>query len=250
MIRVKQVSRPDYLSPEKVGELTRTFINSNKTKRVWSSEKIKEQLINSSNGKCVYCESNISEESKYMEVEHFKCKDLYPEDVVTWSNLLASCKRCNGIKSNHDVCSEPIINPYSDNPNKHLKLKIARFKAIDTLGKNTIDVLQLNDFQRLVRRRGILVLSLDDNLEELKIIANRFSQGQDPGDRRKLITKCKGLLSECQPSKEYSGIMATTLLHSTDFNEVKVVLEQNDFWDSELSELYQHCVNISFDICE
>lgn len=249
MIRVEQVSCPDYLSPEKVDELTREFINSNKTKRVWSSEKIKKHLMDSSNGKCVYCESDISEESKYMEVEHFKCKDLYPEDVVTWSNLLASCKRCNGIKSDHDVCIEPIINPYNDNPNKHLQLKTARFKAIDSLGKKTIDVLQLNDFQRLVRKRGILVLSLDDNLEDLKIIADHFSQGQSPSNRRKLITKCKGLLSECQPSKEYSGIMATTLLHSTDFHKVKTVLEQNDLWDHELSELYQQCENISFDIC-
>lgn len=97
-----------------------------------------------------------------MKVEYFKYKVVYPDDVVLWRNLLSSCKRCNRIKSNHDVCLNPIINPYIDEPNKHLKVRFARFKPIDDLGKVTINVLKLNDHQRLASKRAKRVIALDD----------------------------------------------------------------------------------------
>ena len=76
-----------------------------------------------SNQKCAYCEGRLDLKSDYMEVEHFRDKKDYPNDVLIWENLLPSCKHCNGNKSSHDVVSEPIINPFVDVPREHIFLK-------------------------------------------------------------------------------------------------------------------------------
>ncbi|MBS0861927.1 hypothetical protein [Providencia rettgeri] len=249
MIKLQQVACPDYLSSVKARELTDEFIRSNNKKSVWNNKNIKNSLLESSHNKCAYCECDVSEESKYMEVEHFKCKSIYPNDVVLWSNLLPSCKRCNGVKSNHDVCLNPIINPYIDEPNQHLKVRFARFRPIDDLGKVTIDVLQLNDHQRLASKRAKLVLALDDKLDELKEKVVNFNNNPTAKDQREILTKIHGILSECQPSEEYSGIMATTLIHNTDFIQIKRILENTTLWSDELSNLYDKCDQIAFDVC-
>ncbi|HDS4100007.1 TPA: hypothetical protein ACKRC9_001769 [Proteus mirabilis] len=250
MIKLEQITCPDYLTSTKVKELTAEFINSNKKKSVWKNKNIINSLLESSHDKCAYCECDVSEESKYMEVEHFKCKILYPNEVVLWSNLLPSCKRCNGIKGDHDVCLNPIINPYIDEPNKHLKVRFARFRPIDDLGKETIDVLQLNDHQRLARKRAKLVIALDDKLDELKRKVVKFYHNPtDDREKRDILTKIYGILNECQPLEEYSGIMSTTLIHNSDFIEIKTILENTTLWNNELSNLYDKCVDIAFDIC-
>lgn len=85
-------------------------------KTVWNYDWLKTALTDSSFNKCCYTEIELGVESKYMEVEHFYHKDKYPERVLDWNNLLPSCKTCNGNKGDHDVGSEPIINPYEENP--------------------------------------------------------------------------------------------------------------------------------------
>ncbi len=49
----------------------------------------------SGNERCMYCE-----DSPANEVEHFRPKDLYPERVFRWENLLLACGMCNAPKSN------------------------------------------------------------------------------------------------------------------------------------------------------
>ena len=69
MIKLKREQKPEYLSDEKVHELTNEFKSSKKT--VWNNDFIKVPLLNSSYGKCAYCECPLTTESNYMEVEHF-----------------------------------------------------------------------------------------------------------------------------------------------------------------------------------
>ena len=45
--------------------------------------------------RCMYCEDSVAD-----EVEHFKPKDLYPENVFVWGNFLYACGPCNGPKNN------------------------------------------------------------------------------------------------------------------------------------------------------
>lgn len=126
-----------------------------------------------SNQKCAYCEGRLDLKSDYMEVEHFRDKKDYPNDVLIWENLLPSCKHCNGNKSSHDVVSEPIINPFVDVPREHIFLKSYLYKPKDELGKSTIYVLDLNDCTRLVIARCTLGTEinkrLEDRLNEIKM---------------------------------------------------------------------------------
>lgn len=46
--------------------------------------------------RCMYCEDSAAD-----EVEHFRPKDLYPEEVFRWTNYLYSCGPCNGGKRHH-----------------------------------------------------------------------------------------------------------------------------------------------------
>jgi len=148
MIKLKREQKPEYLSDEKVHELTNEFKSSKKT--VWNNDFIKVPLLNSSYGKCAYCECPLTTESNYMEVEHFEDKNNNPEKVVSWKNLLPSCKKCNGSKGTHDVVSEPIINPFEDEPREHLSMRLYRLQGKTSKGITSIEVTDLNNSSRLV----------------------------------------------------------------------------------------------------
>lgn len=93
MIPLQRAPKPDYLTDEKVQELTKQYQLDTK-KTVWNRSEIKEPLLESSNKKCAYCECILQETDSYSQVEHFHPKSLYPEEVVIWENLLPSCGRC------------------------------------------------------------------------------------------------------------------------------------------------------------
>jgi uncharacterized protein (TIGR02646 family) len=116
MIKLQAVAKPLQLTNEKVKQLTAEYKQSEKA--VWKKTYITQTLLLMSFDKCCFCETKLNEESKYLEVEHFHPKSLYPDEVVSWTNLLPICKRCNGKKWNHDTKLEPIIHPVKDNPKK------------------------------------------------------------------------------------------------------------------------------------
>src|SRR5690554_3867131 len=109
MIKLTRGAKPVELTLAIEKELTDEFKKTGAS--VWRKDYITNGLLAYSNNKCAYCECDITEESKYLEVEHFHHKDSYPDEVVQWENLLPSCKKCNATKSSHDTYVEPIINP-------------------------------------------------------------------------------------------------------------------------------------------
>ena len=151
MIPLQFVPKPAILTEEYVREKTAHFNATNE--KVWGSVRLTRALLEMGRNKCAYCECNIAEESKYMEVEHYKPKSLYPDDVLNWDNLLPSCKRCNGQKDNHDVVSQPIVNPRFDLPNEHLKFRGAYLFHKSPIGETTKEKLKLNDPERLLPSR-------------------------------------------------------------------------------------------------
>lgn len=114
MIKLERQPKPNYLSEAAVIELTEKFKSDGSS--VWNHPQIKTPLLASSYEKCAFCECSLSDESKYMEVEHFKYKSLYKDLVVEWTNLLPTCKRCNIAKGIHDVTADLIVNPYEVDP--------------------------------------------------------------------------------------------------------------------------------------
>lgn len=237
MIKLLRHPKPAFLSAEKVAELTSNHKAG--IKSVWNVDEIKNPLLLSSHYKCAYCECNIVEESKYMEVEHFECKSIYPDRVVDWDNLLPSCKRCNGNKHSHDVRVQPIVNPYFDNPVMHFSIKVYRFSGRTEKGKITIGVIDLNNSERAVRPR----FDIGETIAELVIsISEKFElycKTKSVAKRNNLIGAVEATLIECQPNAEYAATSATLLLGNDDFIDMIQQMKTVQLWSDELEALYQ-----------
>lgn len=245
MVKLIPVPRPAALTDQLVNELTQEFINTGKT--VWKGNGIEEALLTMSHNKCCYCECNVTEESKYLEVEHFHHKDKYKNQVLLWSNLLPSCKRCNGTKNDHDVVIDPIINPVIDNPQDHLSFRAYRLYSKSDLGRKTIDIINLNHPERLVKKRFELGDQLIEELSDLFDLSNEYDNGTSTSTRRKnrICTKMEKLLVEAIPSSSYAATMATVLLNEETYQQTKHIFINNNLWTANFQTLehqVQSCV--------
>lgn len=238
MIRLERATKPSFLTDEKVQELTDKFKSDGTS--VWHIDELKKILLDSSYGKCAYCECNLTEESKYMEVEHFEDKKNNPDKVILWENLLPSCKRCNGKKSTHNVITEPIINPYEDFPKEHIKLKNYRFYKIDASikGENSIEVLDLNNYERLIFPRFEIGNKLQDTILLAKEKLNNYLDNKSVRNKNKIVGVIEEILKECQYNSIYSATTSTILLNDEKFNEIMKEMKKELIWELDLEELY------------
>lgn len=245
MIKLIRLPKPTYLSATKVAELTQKYKDTGES--VWNHDDIKTTLLTSSNNKCAYCECKLTEESTYMEVEHFEDKKNNENKVVEWDNLLPSCKRCNGAKGTHDVIAEPIVNPYIDDPKEHFYLRPYRLKHKTIEGKNSIDVNDLNNTERLVHKRFEIGTKLEETIENAEDRYQQYMEDKTTRRKNKFVSIMKSLLSECQPTSIYSATTAT-ILHTNDlYQQLIENLKSEDLWDDELEELFNNSKNLVFD---
>lgn len=248
MIKLIRNPKPSQLTNQKVAALVNEY--KIEGSNVWSQTYIKEALLELSKEKCCYCECNIKEESKYMEVEHFLPKKYYPDLVVDWDNLLPSCKRCNLNKGEHDPNKEYIINPCKDDPKVHIAMKNYRLKPKDQTGRDTIDVLYLNDTERLVQSRFMIGNNVQESLEKIADNLNEYYQGISTSTRRKnmVINGLKSLLRQGLPQKDYAATVATVILNDENYAGCKSILSELNFWDNELNclekSLLENCLEL------
>lgn len=236
MIKLERTSPPLKLTPVFVTTQTAEFI-ANET-NVWNVDWLKESLLELSYGKCAYCECDLKEEAKYMEVEHFEDKANNPKKVLEWDNLLPSCKRCNGSKSTHDVISDPIVNPFIDTPSTHLTLRLYRFKSKDIKGKNTIDVVDLNHTERAVKKRFEVGEQLEKAIEKAFERLELYEANTITQRRNKLLCIVEDILLECQKESTYSAT-CSTILHSSDvYSEIRQKMQTLGIWSKELETLH------------
>ena len=174
-----------------------------------------------------------------MEVEHFHYKDEYQDEVMEWNNLLPACKRCNGIKSDHDTVVDPIIDPSLVNPKAHLLFWNYRFKAMDDLGKMTISVLDLNDQERLVKKRFEIGNAIHTRLEEINEITDDYISGVQVSARRRnrIVNGLKRLMKEGLPDAIYAATCSTIITTDSEYSTLKVKLIASGLWDVELADL-------------
>ena len=235
MIKLTLPPKPTKLT-EQEDALTREFIASGKEKTVWRKDYIVDPLLEMTSHKCAYSEVKLNEEGKYMEVEHFKHKNLYPNDVVRWGNLLPSCKECNVSKGTHDVVNSPIINPIIDKPQDHLSIHYGHFSHKDEKGHNTIEVLDLNntDIFKVPRFReaNYVIDALSKAFLSLK-------EADSQRKKEKSIREIKMIFLKCgQPDATYSASTATYILYDwSEFSELKAYLNKNGYWDEVFDEL-------------
>jgi len=231
MIRLHPVPRPAKLTDDKVKELTERYQREQKS--VWNEQFIKDALLQLSHGKCCYCECDVTRGGSYLEVEHFHPKSLYPEEVICWENLLPACKRCNVHKRDHDTKQEPIIHPIQDEPQSHLSLRNYRLYSKTPLGEKTIDVLDLNDRERLVEKRFEIGDRLLTDLEHLWLDLPDSATRKLSRKRQKLID----LMKEGTARYEYSATAATVILQDDNYQKIKLWFIQKNLWDDELNNL-------------
>ncbi|MCA1042900.1 HNH endonuclease [Bacillus toyonensis] len=236
MIHITRTNCPSKLINEKT-KLTQEFINNGSS--VWGKSYIKSALLEMSHNKCAYCECKLDEESKYIEVEHFLPKNVYPQLVVDWNNLLPSCKRCNGKKGTHDSQQESIIDPTVDIPNNHIKMFNYLIKGKDMKGKTTVDVLHLNQLDRLVQPRMLIGTATIETVEILLEMAENFCLGNNTTTRikRRIVNGTSQLLVEAQPHSQYSATVASVLFTNEDFFKLKKIMIKCELWDTEHQDL-------------
>ncbi|OJX51888.1 MAG: HNH endonuclease [Flavobacterium sp. 38-13] len=246
MIKLTRTPKPLELTAVFQAQLTKEYKTTGKS--VWNRDSIKKGLLALSNNKCCYCEANISEESKYLEVEHFHHKDKYEDEVVEWENLLPSCKKCNGTKGDHDTVLEPIINPCLIDPKNHLKYWLYRINGCDALGELTVSVLNLNDPDRLVKKRFEIGNAIQDQFKIIKELFDDYIGGIQTSTNRKnrIINRTKELMKEGLPDSIYSATSATIILIDANFTFIKDNLIKLGFWDQELIDLEEDIKKTAF----
>jgi hypothetical protein len=245
LIKLTRPPKPAYLTLEREAELLDRFKADGST--VWKNQQITGPLLQASNSKCAYCECGLQEVDSYMEVEHFKHKGEYEDDVIQWENLLPSCKRCNTNKGTHDVVVEPIVEPFNMIPNDHLRLDTVYIRYKSIVGQTTIEVLDLNSIDRLVTPRFDITIQIEKNVLAIQSAMDLFIQDRTVRRRNRLIGVLKGTLKECQRDTKFSATAATFLHRNEQYNALCAEIRAENLWDDELEHLHQESGLIRLD---
>ncbi|EON3359533.1 hypothetical protein AB9H26_22755 [Yersinia enterocolitica] len=242
MIKLERNFTPDFFTRMNLQSLTQEFKDNGTA--VWHHPEVKSACLKLSDGKCSFCEVKLDEASTYNEVEHFKDKSTFPDDVIRWENLLPSCRHCNGSKQRHNVVLNPIINPCNDLPSEHLYMIGYRIKGKTDLGTTTVDVLNFNHrehkFIPRCKAGEIIDSSIDDAIEKL----NWFIES--PNTRRKniLMNLVEAILDECQKKSPFSAVSATMLHRSVEYAHLRESMQIQDLWTDYMQELHDESLNL------
>lgn len=251
MIKLNRPDKPSDLTTEVENQLVEEYKNTGKP--VWRKDYITTSLLEMSHNKCCYCETILGVQARSMQVEHYHCKDLYPDEVVKWENLLPSCSQCNSNKSTLDTYETPIIDPTVDNPKDYLYLKCYMIKSKDNTigskGRSTVDQLELNHRDRLVTPRIKIASEMNYKLTDIheKAIALNSREDGKLYNKSKIINTLVDILKMAQSDAEYSAFMATIILTDEDYIEIKNILNNKGLWTNELETLHNCAAEIKLD---
>lgn len=249
MIQLTRPNKPAELTKEWQDAQTQIYKNDH-NKSVWSVQFIKTALLEMTHGKCCYCECTVTEESNYMEVEHFHPKSIYEDEVLEWSNLFAACKRCNSGKGDLDTAKEPFINPETDRPQEHMYIHNGiMFRYKDAKGDMAITKLRLNDLERREKPRYVLVCELSKTILDIKEKLTDYQSSKNKTTLKsgKLIKAVGDLLNECQPEKTYSAIKSTCVLSDPEYAIVKQIMNEENLWTEEMEILERNMIQNKYD---
>ena len=236
MIQLTLPSEPTELKANKK-KLTEAYAEScraGKPKAVWNTKYIRDALLAMTHDKCAYSEVKLQGRGAYWDVEHFKCKKLYPESVVEWGNLLPACEFCNrSAKRDHDVVALPIVHPIKDCPGEHLYVRSGRFFPKDDKGDKTIEVLKLNDEVNLLCSRFEVCQNYKERLQKCEYWMRKSVAPEDYREVARLFT---AVLRGGLPDREYSATVATFLMcEQRDLvQEIEQQLRVWKLWDEKM----------------
>lgn len=261
MIKLTLTPKPKQLTPAKEKELVQQFIDSvnknkkdkkKKIKAVWKKPYIQEALLKMTHEKCAYSEVRLNV-SDYMEIEHIipKTSDLYK--VVSWGNLVPSCKRCNLKKSS---TTDEIVNPLADEPKDYMYFQGFRYyKRVRTdnsaKGDNSIRNLDLN-YYNFTLARGTKALFINKYLRKTFLYLKYCVENNNTTEIPQEINELKKILRRCNSTTPFSAAVSTFILYESarldknvNFQIIEVYLKNNNFWDDEFQRLKDALVKIA-----
>jgi len=240
MIKLELSKKPIELTQDEQDRLTQEFKDSGNKASVYKKSYIENAVKALAFGKCCFSEIKLDTKSTYTEIEHFYPKDLYPDEVVSWGNLIPSSKKCNTSKGKTDTKEIEIINPFIVNPGEHIYFSGGRLYTRDEegIGRNTIDFLSLNDRFHFSDPRAILSIKVIDAIEALYLANFIDGDVNELTVRKKLnqINHIKALFAGINRKAEFSACIATSVKDAPFFNDLITALKKNDFWDDEFEE--------------
>ncbi|WP_404374108.1 HNH endonuclease [Sphingomonas sp. MMS24-J45] len=203
-------------------------------KSVWNRNSIKKPLLAYSNNKCAYCEQNISSTSNYMEVEHFLPKKPHSNLVLSWTNLLPACKRCNTSKGRYDpIADGMIINPADTYPQKHLYFSNLTLRYRDDIGERTIRTCNLNSTDRLFLVRSELHAAMHHSLERTRSDMKTYLAGDTSFEKeQQIVRSMDSILKSAGHERPYAAFLATSLLSDPTYLWLRGELEKCGLWNN------------------
>lgn len=205
MIRLQKGKEPEILETNG-SEWTKTILEMQAVgenpkpyqKSRYNHEEVKQSIIEETNGKCAYCESNLLHIA-FGDIEHIKPKKERPDLWFVWSNLTLACSICNNRKRNYHDDQYPLIDPYEDEPEGRLLFfgPLVRAAIGDVSAEMTQRILDLNR-EQLIERRTERLDHLRAHLEVLKSAPDSVKQ-----------VLRDDFLKEIGPDKEYTAMSRT-----------------------------------------
>lgn len=161
---------------------------------------IKASLIQETSGKCAYCESRMLHVT-FGDVEHILPRDAQPLLTFEWDNLTLACPRCNNNKRAYYSETDPLLNPYSDNPPEHLRALGPMVVALDSIrGDLTEKVIKLNRVELIEVRK--------ERIERLLPLISSWRLENNAARKAVLKTQIE---EEAKPDKEFSMVVTQFL---------------------------------------
>lgn len=123
--------------------------------------------------KCAYCESKLTHVHPG-EIDHILPVSQRPELIVAWLNLTLTCTECNRRKGAYYSVDEPLINPYEDDPDVHLRFygPMCFATVHSRRGDVTVSLLELHRRQELVTRRAARIRAVQQLVQRWTVEAN------------------------------------------------------------------------------
>ena len=120
---------------------------------------------------------------------------------------------------------------------------------MSSLGRITVDLLELNHRERLINPRILIADTMNCKLDEIHRKAIKLKSRSDGKqyNKNKIVNGIKDILKMAQPAAEYSAFMATIILDDEDYNEAKEILMEMGFWDAEMQGLHDAADSIKLD---
>ncbi len=100
---------------------------------------------------CAYCTITETEAQGIgFEIDHYKPREKFHQDRNKYSNLMWSCEKCNGAKSDYFPSTEQqrknyvVMRSDEEDPSAHYRVEDFQLKGIDNKGEFNIERLNLN----------------------------------------------------------------------------------------------------------